>query len=61
MLKYRCPKSGLEVTTGIATDPITLLDMRKMKLSLWCPHCYSSHQIPATAAYVDTPFAQTAE
>lgn len=60
MLKYRCPKSDREVTTSIETDIVTLLEMRKMKLSVWCPHCSTSHQIRASDAYLER-FAQAAE
>jgi hypothetical protein len=34
--------------------------MRAMKLSVWCPHCWTSHQIKAIDAYLDV-FAQAAE
>ncbi len=60
MLKYRCPKSNREVTTSIETDTATLLNMRSMKLSVWCPHCGTSHQIRAADAYLDV-FAVAAE
>ena len=60
MLKYRCPKHDREVTTSIETDIVTLLEMRNMKLSVWCPHCDTSHQIKASDAYLQS-FAQAAE
>ena len=60
MLKYKCPKSGSEVVTSIETDIVTLLEMRKMKLSVWCPHCVTSHQIKASEAYLDR-YAAAAE
>lgn len=60
MLKYRCPRSNREVTTSIETDTVTLLEMRAMKLSVWCPHCSTSHQIRVKDAYLET-FAQAAE
>jgi hypothetical protein len=60
MLKYRCTKTNREVTTSIETDTATLLNMRAMKLSVWCPHCWTSHQIKASDAYLDV-FAQAAE
>ncbi len=53
MLKYKCPKSAREVTTSIKTDTGTLQSMRAMKLSVWCPHCATSHQIRACDAYLD--------
>ncbi len=60
MLKYRCPKTSREVTTSIETDTATLLNMRAMKLSVWCPHCATSHQIRVSEAYLEE-FAQAAE
>jgi transposase-like protein len=39
---------------------VTLLEMRNMKLSVWCPHCSTSHQIRATDAFLE-PMAQAAE
>lgn len=60
MLKYRCSRSGREVTTSIETDTVTLLEMRNMKLSVWCPHCSTSHQIKVSDAYLES-FAQAAE
>lgn len=52
-LKYRCPESHSEVQTSIATDDRTLKKMQAMKLSVWCPHCGTSHTIAANVAYVD--------
>ncbi len=52
-LKYRCPKSHAEVETSIETDDRTLKKMSSMKLSVWCPHCVSSHSIAAEQAYVN--------
>jgi hypothetical protein len=60
MLKYRCPKTSREVTTSIETDTATLLNMRAMKLSVWCPHCATSHQIRVAEAYLEE-FAEAAE
>ena len=60
MLKYRCPRTSREVTTSIETDTSTLLNMRAMKLSVWCPHCTTSHQIRMTEAYLEE-FTQAAE
>lgn len=52
-LKYRCPNSFHEVETSIRTDDPTLQQMRSLKLSLWCPHCATAHQIEASAAYIN--------
>lgn len=52
-MKYRCPESRSEVETSIATDDRTLKKMHAMKLSVWCPHCGTSHTISANEAYVD--------
>ncbi|HWV51204.1 hypothetical protein [Pseudorhodoplanes sp.] len=53
MLKYKCPRSGLVVTTSIETDTATLRDMKNMKLSVWCPNCWKSHQIRASEAFLE--------
>jgi transposase-like protein len=53
MLKYRCPNNRQEVQTSIRTDEVVLLEMRSLKLSLWCPYCASSHQVKASEAYVE--------
>jgi transposase-like protein len=60
MLKYKCPRSGRVVTTSIETDTVTLLEMRNMKVSVWCPHCWKSHQIRANEAFLE-PMAEAAE
>jgi transposase-like protein len=60
MLKYKCPKTSREVTTSIKTDTVTLLEMRAMKISVWCPHCATSHQIRASDAYLEN-FVMAAE
>jgi hypothetical protein len=52
-LKYRCKATGKDVETSIQTDDITLVQMNRMKLSVWCPHCRDSHSIKASEAYVD--------
>jgi hypothetical protein len=52
-LKYRCPKNHEEVETSIQTDDATLTKMRSMKISVWCPHCGTSHQVSAEQTYVD--------
>jgi hypothetical protein len=52
-LKYRCKVSGKDVETSIQTDDMTLVQMNRMKLSVWCPHCKDSHSIQASEAYVD--------
>jgi hypothetical protein len=53
VLKYRCPRTHQEVETSIETDDRTLKKMPSMKLSVWCPHCATSHAIGADQAYVD--------
>ena len=55
MLKYLCPNGNRDVTTSIQTDLATLLEMRDLKISVWCPHCVAPHQICASEAYLDPP------
>lgn len=52
-LKYRCKATGKDVETSIQTDDMTLVQMNRMKLSVWCPHCKDSHSIKASETYVD--------
>ena len=52
-LKYRCKITGKDVETSIQTDDLTLVQMNRLALSVWCPHCKGSHSIKAGEAYVD--------
>lgn len=52
-LKYRCKVSGHDVETSIRTDNSTLVQMNRMAISVWCPHCKDSHSIKGSDAYVD--------
>jgi hypothetical protein len=52
-LKYRCKVSGHDVETSIRTDDSTLVQMNRMAISVWCPHCKDSHSIKGSDAYVD--------
>jgi hypothetical protein len=53
VLTYRCPATGLEVETAIATSRDVLRRMNLLQISLWCPHCKTSHQIVAKSASSD--------
>ena len=35
------------------TDQETLRGMGVIKLSVWCPHCWTAHRISANQAYVE--------
>jgi len=61
MLKYLCPNNNREVTTSIKTDLVTLLEMRNLKISVWCPHCGAPHQILGSEAYLHYPHLIAAE
>ena len=52
-LKYRCKVSGQDVETAIKTDDLTLVQMNRMTISVWCPYCKDSHSIKGSEAYVD--------
>jgi hypothetical protein len=56
-LKYRCKATGESVKTSIKTDDQTLIQMNRIRLSVWCPHCKDSHSIMANEAYVDEMLA----
>jgi hypothetical protein len=51
VLRYECPNTSIEVTTGIDTEGNSLERMRKLKISVWCPYCATSHSIPAEEMY----------
>jgi hypothetical protein len=54
VLKYRCPKTSIEVFTAIETDRPALSRLRNMKLAVWCPCCGTGHSIPADRMYLGT-------
>lgn len=56
-LKFRCSHTRLEVETSIQTDDQTLVQMNRMMLSVWCPHCNDSHRVKASETYVDAMHA----
>lgn len=51
VLSYTCPLTSIEVTTGIDTTSDALARMRKLKVSVWCPCCATTHSIPAEDMY----------
>jgi len=52
VLTYRCPTTYRDVKTAIETTPERLARMERLKLSVWCPHCGTSHKIDAKDARV---------
>jgi hypothetical protein len=54
VLTYRCPTTFREVETSIETTKDKLARMSNLKLSVWCPHCYTSHKIGANEARVES-------
>ena len=52
-LTYVCFDSEKEVVSNIETDQETLRGMGVIKLSVWCPHCWTAHQISANQAYIE--------
>jgi hypothetical protein len=55
VVKYRCPETHRDVATAIIADEVTLarMQLRPFKISVWCPHCQTSHEILASVAWVD--------
>ena len=51
-LTYVCFVSKKEVVSSIETDQTTLRDMGAIKLSVWCPYCWTD-QISADQAYIE--------
>jgi len=60
-LKYRCPNTAREVTTGIDTNPETLAKLRDLKVSVSCPHCDKAHRIPANEMFFPSADTSTAQ
>jgi hypothetical protein len=52
MLIYNCPETKKVVETGLETSEQTLKRLGQFKLSLWCPHCQTGHQILACDALI---------
>jgi hypothetical protein len=54
IIRYRCSASHGEVVTAIVAENETLARMQShmLKLSVWCPHCETSHEISASEAWV---------
>lgn len=50
VLTYKCPDSGHVVRTAIRTNNTTLKKLGAFKLSMWCPHCGTPHQITGNDA-----------
>ena len=50
-LRFVCPKSGLEVDTGIEVDPVSFNGLYRERLG--CPECLDVHQLSETKAWVD--------
>jgi hypothetical protein len=55
MLTYRCPVTRHDVVTAIETSEDKLRQVSRLLLSLWCPHCKESHQIPGKDASLISP------
>jgi hypothetical protein len=53
-LKYRCPNTGREITSGIDTEPKTLAKLRDLKVSVSCPHCVEGHRVAANEMFFAT-------
>jgi hypothetical protein len=53
VVSYRCPKTDDEIVTTIQADKDVLRRMQMMKLTIWvwCPHCMAGHQIKAGQAH----------
>ena len=52
MLVFDCPITKNHVRTSVETSPEELRRLGGFRLSLWCPHCQTGHQIVATDARV---------
>ena len=63
MLVFDCPITKNHVRTSVETSAEELKRLGKFRLSLWCPHCQTGHQIVATEARVidDAPSISPAD
>jgi hypothetical protein len=54
VLHYRCPETSRDVTTAIITEQEVLarMQLHPFKISVWCPHCQTSHEVFASDAWV---------
>jgi hypothetical protein len=52
VLIFSCPETGRDVQTAIETTDDILRRMGTLQISVWCPHCFVSHQIVARNAWV---------
>ncbi|MCC6890544.1 MAG: hypothetical protein IT536_18630 [Hyphomicrobiales bacterium] len=52
MLAYSCPETSRLVHTSIDTSQEVLKRLGALKVSVWCPHCQTGHQIRATDAVI---------
>ena len=52
MLVFDCPITKNHVRTSVETSAEELKRLGGFRLSLWCPHCQTGHQIVATDARV---------
>ncbi len=42
-LRFRCPRSGKTIETGIETDESTLIAVRTISMQVRCTHCGREH------------------
>src|SRR4051812_17105923 len=42
-LTFECPRTGKPIRTGIETDEATLLEVARVAVRVFCPHCREEH------------------
>ena len=52
MLVFDCPATKKHVRTTLEPSAEDLKRLGEFRLSLWCPHCQTGHQIVASDARV---------
>jgi hypothetical protein len=55
LLKYLCPETSKEVTTGIDTDPKKFARMGTLKIAVACTHCPDGHIVTADSMFFIGP------
>jgi hypothetical protein len=52
VLAFTCPVTQNLVRTSLETSAEQLKRLGGFRLSLWCPHCHTGHQVVASDARV---------
>jgi hypothetical protein len=54
-LFFTCPKTGLDLSSGIYTDLDTLARVGKLSVKVPCSHCGDVHTFAAKEGHLESP------